>query len=94
MLYGAAARVSLCDVRVRSVAVAVDRRSGAAVEFVAALAWVAELFPPALTRSADSMLATQAFSAAGGLLLTAAYCVAVTYGDSLPAIRGGHEAWR
>ena len=97
VLYGAAAAASACATSVfdlllwRSIAV-----SGAAVEFVAALAWVAELFPArADAKRRDSILGyTQAFSAAGGLLLTAAYYVAVTYGDSLPAIRGGHEAWR
>jgi MFS family permease len=94
LIYGAAAVLSarassVLDLLVwRSVAV-----TGAAVEFVAAIAWLAELFPDARRR--ESVLAyTQAGSAAGGLLLTVAYYVAVTYGGSLPAIRGAHEAWR
>jgi hypothetical protein len=37
---------------------------------------------------------TQAFSSIGGLLVSAAYYIAVTYGSSLPAIHGGHQAWR
>jgi hypothetical protein len=37
---------------------------------------------------------TQAFSSIGGLLISAAYYLAVTYSKSLPAINGGHEAWR
>jgi len=37
---------------------------------------------------------TQAFSSIGGLMISVAYYVAVTYGKSLPAVHGGHEAWR
>ncbi len=37
---------------------------------------------------------TQAFSSVGGLLISAAYYLAVTYGHSYPAIYGAHEAWR
>jgi MFS family permease len=66
---------------------------GVCVEYVAAVAWLAELFPNARQRS--SVLGyTQAFTALGGLMVTVGYYVAVTYGDQLPAIRGGHEAWR
>jgi len=66
---------------------------GVSVEFVAAVAWLAELFPNPKQR--ESVLGyTQAFSSIGGLLVTGAYYVAVTYADSLPEIRGGHEAWR
>ena len=66
---------------------------GVSVEFVAAVAWLAELFPDPKQR--ESVLGwTQAFSSIGGLLISAAYYVAVTYSKSLPAIHGGHEAWR
>lgn len=66
---------------------------GVCVEFVAAVAWLAELFPDAKQR--ESVLGyTQAFSSIGGLLVTSAYYLAVTYGPSLPAIYGAHEAWR
>jgi len=66
---------------------------GVCVEFVAAVAWLAELFPDAKQR--ESVLGyTQAFSSIGGLLVTTAYYLAVTYGPSLPAIYGAHEAWR
>lgn len=66
---------------------------GVCVEFVAAVAWLAELFPDA--RQREAVLGyTQAFSSLGGLLVTAAYFLAVTFADALPAIRGGHEAWR
>jgi MFS family permease len=66
---------------------------GVCVEFVAAVAWLAELFPDAKQREAV-LGYTQAASSLGGLLVTGAYFLAVTYGDALPAVRGGHEAWR
>lgn len=66
---------------------------GVSVEFVAAVAWLAELFPQAKMR--EAVLGwTQAFSSVGGLMVTGAYYLAVTYGESFPAIAGGHEAWR
>jgi MFS family permease len=66
---------------------------GVSVEFVAAVAWLAELFPHPKQR--ESVLGyTQAFSSIGGLLVTGAYYLAVTYSDMFPQIRGGHEAWR
>lgn len=66
---------------------------GVCVEFVAAVAWLAELFPERERR--ESVLGyTQAFSSVGGLLVTSAYGLAVTFGHYLPAIHGGHEAWR
>lgn len=66
---------------------------GVFVEFVAAVAWIAELFPDAKQREA-ALGYTQAFSSIGGLMVTAAYAIAVTYADSLPAIHGGHSPWR
>ncbi len=66
---------------------------GVSVEFVAAVAWLAELFPD--PRRRETVLGwTQAFSSLGGLMVTGAYFLAVTYADSLPEIQGGHEAWR
>ncbi len=66
---------------------------GVAVEFVAAIAWLAELFPEPKKREAVIGW-TQAFSSVGGLLVTGAYYLANTYGQLLPEIYGGHEAWR
>jgi MFS family permease len=66
---------------------------GVCVEFVAAVAWLAELFPEPKQREAV-LGYTQAFSSVGGLLVTGAYWLAVTYGHLLPAIHGGHDAWR
>jgi MFS family permease len=66
---------------------------GVCVEFVAAVAWLAELFPNPRQREAVVGY-TQAFSSIGGVMVTSAYYLAVTYGSSLPAIHGGHSAWR
>ncbi len=66
---------------------------GVCVEFVAAVAWLAELFPEPKQREAV-LGYTQAFSSIGGLLVTGAYALAVAWGPSLPAIHGAHEPWR
>ena len=66
---------------------------GVFVEFVAAVAWIAELFPDPKQREA-ALGYTQAFSSIGGLMVTAAYAIAVTYAESFPAIHGTHSPWR
>lgn len=66
---------------------------GISVEFVAATAWLAELFREREQREAVIGY-TQGFSSTGGLLVSGAYYLAVTYSHRLPAIYGGHEAWR
>lgn len=66
---------------------------GVCVEFVAAIAWLAELFPEPKQR--ESVLGyTQAFSSVGGIMVTIAYGWIVGEAASLPAIYGGHAAWR
>ena len=81
---------------------------GVCVEFVAAVAWLAELFADPKRR--ERVLGyTQAFSSVGGLLVAGAYFLAVKFHDSLPAIAipgfltgvfgsidpaHRHEAWR
>jgi MFS family permease len=74
---------------------------GVCVEFVAAIAWLAELFPE--PRQREKVLGyTQAFSSLGGLLVAFANGLAVDYGASLPAISGfgiegiqnPHAVWR
>ena len=66
---------------------------GVCVEFVAAVAWLAELFPEPKRR--ERVIGwTQAFSSVGGLMVTGAYYLAVTWSQSLPAVAGGHEPWR
>ncbi len=66
---------------------------GVCVEFVAAVAWLSELFTNPKQREAVVGY-TQAFGSLGGVMVTAAYFLVVTYAESLPAVRGGHEAWR
>jgi MFS family permease len=66
---------------------------GVSVEFVAATAWLAELF--AERKQRETILGiTQAFSSTGGLLMSGANYLNLTIGHLLPAIHGGHEAWR
>ena len=66
---------------------------GVSVEFVAATAWLAELFTRREQREAIIGY-TQAFASTGGLLISAAYYLAVTYSQRLPLSHCGHEAWR
>jgi MFS family permease len=66
---------------------------GVSVEFVAATAWLAELFTRREQREAIIGY-TQGFASTGGLLISAAYYLAVTYSQRLPMIHGGHQAWR
>ncbi|MBN8247910.1 MAG: MFS transporter [Verrucomicrobia bacterium] len=66
---------------------------GVCVEFVAAVAWLAELFPNPVQR--ERVLGyTQAFSSFGGFLVAFMNQKAAVFADVLPAIGGGHEAWR
>jgi MFS family permease len=78
---------------------------GVCVEFVAAVAWLAELFPEPVQR--EKVLGyTQAFSSIGGLLVAYVYEWAVHFAASLPpihipewlgatdAIINPHAAWR
>lgn len=79
---------------------------GVCVEFVAAVAWLAELFPAPQQR--EKVLGyTQAFSSIGGLMVAGANALAIYYADRLPAIafpewllarageiQGAHSAWR
>ena len=66
---------------------------GVCVEFVAAVAWLAELFDDPKQRE-RVVGYTQAFGSVGGLMVTGAYYLIVTYGTSFPEVMGGHEAWR
>lgn len=66
---------------------------GVCVEFVAAVAWLAELFPNPHQREAIIGY-TQAFASVGGLLVTGAYLLAVAFAKDLPAIHDTHHAWR
>jgi hypothetical protein len=66
---------------------------GVCVEFVAAVAWLSELFPNPKQREAVVGY-TQTVGSIGGIMVTGAYYLVVTYGEHLPLVRGGHEAWR
>src|SRR5437867_1742193 len=63
---------------------------GVCVEFVAAVAWLSELFPNPKQREAIVGY-TQTFGSFGGIMVTAGYYLTVTYGHLLPAVRGRHE---
>jgi nitrate/nitrite transporter NarK len=66
---------------------------GVCVEFVAAVAWLAELFP--VPRQREAVVGyTQAFGSVGGLLMGGVYLLIVSNSESLPEIMGGHEPWR
>src|SRR5262249_34908329 len=66
---------------------------GVCVEFVAAVAWLAELFPDPVRR--ENVLGyTQAFSSFGGLMVSGVYVLITMWHDSLPAIQSAHEPWR
>ncbi len=58
---------------------------GVCVEFVAAVAWLAELFPEPKRRELV-LGVTQAFSSVGGLLVTGANFLTVKYASELPAL--------
>ena len=65
----------------------------ACVEFVASVAWLAELFTEPKTR--ERVLGwTQAFSSLGGVLVSQANYLANHFSVSLPPVHGGHSAWR
>jgi MFS family permease len=66
---------------------------GVCVEFVAAVAWLAELFDDPAQR--EKVVGwTQAFGSIGGLMVTGAYYLIVTYEKSFPLIQGEQVAWR
>jgi MFS transporter len=66
---------------------------GVSVEFVAATAWLAELFPERKLR--ETVLGvTQIFGSTGGILMSAASYLSLTIGHLLPPIHGGHDPWR
>jgi MFS family permease len=72
---------------------------GVCVEFVAAIAWLAELFPNHNQRE-RALGYTQAFSSIGGLIVSGVFLFINEYHDSFPAISFGswfpesHAPWR
>ena len=66
---------------------------GVCVEFVAAVAWLAELFPEPKRR--ETVIGyTQAFSSLGGFMVSLMALLIAKVALSLPAIHGGHDTWR
>lgn len=68
---------------------------GVCVEFVAAVAWLAELFPD--KKQKEKVLGlTQAFSSLGGLLVALMndWSISLTRTESLPPIHGNFDSWR
>ena len=66
---------------------------GVCVEFVAAVAWLAELFSDPKQR--ESVLGyTQAFSSLGGVMVSGMAALIAKVSTSLPAIHGRHDNWR
>jgi MFS family permease len=66
---------------------------GVCVEFVAAVAWLAELFP--VPKQREAVLGyTQAFSSLGGFMVSLMARWIAGIATSLPAIHGGHDNWR
>lgn len=67
--------------------------AGTCVEFVAAVAWLAEIFDDPKTREAV-LGYTQAFSSLGGVLTAGVFYAANRWGLAMPTIYGTHAAWR
>ena len=67
--------------------------TGVCVEFVAAVAWLAEVFDDPQQRE-KALGYTQAFSSVGGLLVGIVFTLIAILAPQFPAILGGHEAWR
>jgi nitrate/nitrite transporter NarK len=66
---------------------------GVCVEFVAAVAWLAELFPEPKRR--ETVIGyTQAFSSLGGFMVSLVALLIAKIATSLPAIHGTHDTWR
>lgn len=66
---------------------------GVCVEFVAATAWLAELFTEPKRR--ESVIGwTQAFSSLGGFMVSLVALLIANIAASLPAIHGRHDNWR
>jgi MFS family permease len=66
---------------------------GVCVEFVAGIAWLAEMFSDPRRREATVGF-SQAIGSLGGVTVTAVYLLLVDQANALPEIAGGHAAWR
>src|SRR5690348_13484193 len=67
--------------------------AGSCVEFVAAIAWLSELFVE--HRRREAMLGfAQVCATIGNFMIAGVYASAVHWGHLLPLVSGGHAAWR
>lgn len=66
---------------------------GVCVEFVAGIAWLAEMFTEPKRREAAVGFA-QAVAGFGGLAVTGVWLLIIRYAERLPEIAGGHAEWR
>src|SRR6185369_5974179 len=67
--------------------------AGSCVEFVAAIAWLSELFTE--HRRREAMLGfAQVCATVGNFMIAGVYAASVHWGQLLPAIYAGHSAWR
>ena len=67
--------------------------AGGCVEFVAGIAWLAEMFQDPRRREAAVGFA-QAVAGFGGLAVTGVWLLIIRYAGALPEIAGGHAEWR
>jgi len=67
--------------------------AGVCVEFVAGIAWLAEMFDEPRRREAAVGLA-QAVAGFGGIAVTGVWLLIIQYAGDLPPIAGGHAEWR
>ena len=67
--------------------------AGVCVEFVAGIAWLAEMFQDPRRREAAVGFA-QAVAGFGGLAVTGIWLLIIRFADGLPEIAGGHAEWR
>ena len=67
--------------------------AGACIEFVAAIAWLTELFPDGRRREAVLGF-SQVCATAGNFMIAGVYYAAVTWSERLPEILGAHTPWR
>lgn len=67
--------------------------AGTCVEFVAAIAWLSELFVE--SRRREAMLGfAQVCATIGNFMIAGVYASAVHWGNLLPTLHDGHAAWR
>lgn len=67
--------------------------AGSIIEYVAAIAWLTEMFDDARRRE-RALGWTQACGTLGNFVMAGAYYAFVTWGEALPEVHGGHAAWR